>query len=77
MLKSFRSQLDVRRANNNNNNVSNNNSNNNNGAPRVVPRRRKSLPKNNFRGITREEMERQTSIYLASMTVSSVVVDAL
>lgn len=66
MLKSFLSQLDIHKTNTKSN-VSNNNE-----APQVKPRlRRKSLPKNNFRGVKKEELERQTSIYLASMTVSS------
>lgn len=42
-----------------------------NEVPKFKPRmRRKSLPRNNFRGIKKEELQRQTSMYLASMTVS-------
>lgn len=34
------------------------------------PVRKRSLPRNQFRGIKKEELQRQTSMYLASMTVS-------
>lgn len=31
--------------------------------------RKRSLPRNNFRGVKKEDLQRQTSMYLASMTV--------
>lgn len=35
--------------------------------------RYKTLPKNNFRGITKDVLQRQTSICIASMTVSRFI----
>ncbi|KAL3277541.1 hypothetical protein HHI36_012885 [Cryptolaemus montrouzieri] len=72
MLNSFRSQLEVYKINKSNDNK------NNNGTPQVVPRiRRRSLPRNNFRGVKKEEMQRQTSMYLAYMTIDELYSEIL
>lgn len=34
------------------------------------PVRNKSLPRNHFRGVTKDVLQRQTSMYIAAMTVS-------
>lgn len=45
--------------------------NSNGGVPQEKVRmRKKSFPKNNFRGIKKDELQKRTSMYLASMTVS-------
>ncbi|KAJ8953785.1 hypothetical protein NQ314_007215 [Rhamnusium bicolor] len=46
--------------------------------PKTLPRmRKKSLPRNMFRGIKKEELQRQTSLYLASMTIEELYTEIL
>ncbi|KAG5895641.1 hypothetical protein JTB14_008650 [Gonioctena quinquepunctata] len=39
--------------------------------------RRKSLPRNNFRGLKKEELQRRTNMYLASMTIDELYCEIL
>ncbi|KAH1020693.1 hypothetical protein HUJ04_010308 [Dendroctonus ponderosae] len=41
------------------------------------PVRKRSLPRNQFRGIKKEELQRQTSMYLASMTIDELYTEIL
>lgn len=36
--------------------------------------RKKSLPRNHFRGLKKDELQKRTSMYLATMTVSCVFI---
>ncbi|KAJ8944670.1 hypothetical protein NQ318_015878 [Aromia moschata] len=50
----------------------------NGGVPRTMPRvRRRSLTRNQFRGIKKEELQRRTSMYLASMTIDELYAEIL